>query len=240
MIPFLRTLVFRIGIVVLTFVLLPLLVVSLVLPGVRRNRFLAGWSSFLITWLRWSCGVDYEVEGAENITADNAIILSKHQSSWETFGLQRIFPPQTWVLKQELMRIPIFGWALKAAGAIAIDRTAGKQALMQVIEQGQDRLDRGYWVVVFPEGTRTPPGTRRKYSAGGALLAARTGYPVVPVAHNAGSFWGKRFLITPGTVKVSIGPVIATADRKAGDINAEAEAWIEAKMEEITGIKVEV
>ncbi len=234
MIPFLRTLLFRTGIVVITFALIPLLLISLLMPGLKRNAFLANWSSFMITWLRWTCGVDYVVEGAENIPERNAIILSKHQSSWETFGLQRIFPAQTWVLKQELLRIPIFGWALRAAGAIAIDRSAGKKALMQVITEGKDRLDRGYWVVVFPEGTRTKPGTRGKYNAGGAMLASRTGYPVVPVAHNAGSFWGREWIIRPGTVRVVIGEPMDTADMSAGDINRASEEWIESRMEDLS------
>lgn len=230
---FLRSLVFRVGLVFITFALIPMLLVGLFLPNLKRNDFLALWSGFVVNWLKWTCSVDYMVEGIENITASNAIILSKHQSSWETFGLQAIFPAQTWVLKRELLKIPIFGWALKAAGAIAIDRDAGKAALMQVISEGKDRLEKGYWVVVFPEGTRTAPGSRGKYNAGGAMLASRSGYPVVPVAHNAGSFWGRGFTIRPGMIRVMIGKPILTADRKAGEINAEAEAWIEGRMEEM-------
>ena len=234
MIAFFRTLLFRVGLVIFTFALIPMLLVAMVMTGMRRNGFLALWSRFIVNWLTFSCGVSYAVEGADNITSDNAIILSKHQSSWETSGLQVIFPPQTWVLKRELLKIPIFGWALQAAGAIAIDRDAGKAALMQVISEGKDRLGKGYWVVVFPEGTRTAPGSRGKYNAGGAMLAARSGYPVVPVAHNAGSYWGRGFMIRPGTIRVVVGEPIATADRKAGEINAEVEEWIEARMAEMS------
>ena len=233
MIVIVRTLVFRVGLVVITFALIPMLAVAAAMTGTRRNGFLAHWSRFVVTWLQWTCGVRYTVEGGSNISAANAIILSKHQSSWETFGLQAIFPPQTWVLKRELLKIPIFGWALKAAGAIAIDRDAGKAALMQVISEGKDRLERGYWVVVFPEGTRIAPGARGKYNAGGAMLAVRSGYPVVPVAHNAGSYWGRRFTIRPGTIRVVIGEPISTVERKASELNAEVEAWIEARMEEM-------
>ena len=226
----LRSLVFYIGLGVATIVLMFLLPVSLLQPPLKRNKFLAGWSGFVMKMLYWICGVNHKVVGVENIPADNAIILSKHQSTWETFGLQVIFPAQTWVLKQELLWIPIFGWALKVAGAIPIDRGSGKKALMQVINEGKDRLDRGYWVVVFPEGTRISPREPSKYNAGGAMLAARTGYTVVPVAHNAGSFWGKGFTITPGTVRVVIGEPIDTTEMKAGDITRMVEEWIQGQM----------
>jgi 1-acyl-sn-glycerol-3-phosphate acyltransferase len=230
---FIRTCVFRIGLVVFTFALIPMLVMCLAWTGPRRNGFLSGWSRFILWWLTLTCGLRYQVEGADNIGATNAVILCKHQSSWETFGLQAIFPPQTWVLKRELLRIPIFGWGLKAAGAIAIDRGNAKIALKQVIAQGTDRLERGFWVVVFPEGTRTPPGSRGKYNSGGSFLATRSGYPVVPVAHNAGSFWGSRFSIQPGTIRVVIGEPIATKGRKASEITSMAEDWIEDRMAEL-------
>jgi len=148
--------------------------------------------------------------------------------------LQVVFPPQTWVLKRELLMIPFFGWCLAYAHAIAIDRGSPKKALNQVISQGRDRLDKGIWVVIFPEGTRSKPGTSLKYSAGGAMLASRTGYPVVPVAHNAGYYWSpSRFRLMPGTIKIAVGPTIDSSDRRAGEINAEAEQWIERTMNEI-------
>ncbi len=226
----LRSLVFYIGLGMATIVLMFLLPVSLLQPPLKRNKFLARWSGFVIKMLHWTCGVDHVVEGVGNIPRDNAVILSKHQSTWETFGLQVIFPAQTWVLKQELLWIPIFGWALKVAGAIPIDRGSGKKALMKVIKEGRDRLEKGYWVVVFPEGTRIAPREHSKYNAGGAMLAVRTGYAVVPVAHNAGSYWGRGFTIKPGTVRVVIGEPIDTSDMKAGDINRTVEEWIQEQM----------
>jgi len=228
---FLRSLLFYILLGIEVIFVVPLLLVSLVLPGTKRNQAMAYWSEGIITTLRIVCGVRHEVIGAENIPAENGIILSKHQSAWETFALQFIFPAQVWVLKRELLWIPIFGWGLKVMGAIAIDRKGGKKALVQVIKQGTDRLQRGLWVVIFPEGTRTPPGTRRRFSIGGAMLAARSGFPVVPVAHNAGEFWGsKGFIIKPGTVKVVIGPALPTKGMKAGEINEHVENWIEGQM----------
>jgi 1-acyl-sn-glycerol-3-phosphate acyltransferase len=231
---FLRSLIFYILLGLAVVCLMPLVLVSLLMPPLARNRFLAGWSGFVTRMLTVVCGVGFEVEGAENIPEGNGIVLSKHQSAWETLALQIIFPAQTWVLKRELLWIPIFGWGLQAGGAIAIDRKAGKKALMQVIQEGQDRLDKGLWVVIFPEGTRKMPGEKGKYNPGGAMLAARSGYPVVPVAHNAGSFWnGKRFVIRSGTIRVAVGPAIETAGRKTGEINEETEAWIEARMAEM-------
>ena len=230
-----RTLVFYLALILATFALIPMMVVSLFLHGLARSVFLMRWSAFILYLLRVICGVDHQVVGAENIPDKNCIILCKHQSTWETFALQVIFPAQTWVLKRELLWIPIFGWALALMGAIAIDRKGGKKALMQVIDKGRDRLEKGCWVVVFPEGTRIPPGQKGKYNVGGAMLAARTGYPVVPVAHNAGLFWpGRGFPIKPGTVQLAVGPVLNTTDMKAGDINRYAEDWIEEKMEELT------
>lgn len=229
-----RTLVFYLALGLATFFLIPMVLVSLVFKGPDRSRFLAGWSIFIIRMLRVICGVEYEVIGKENIPAENAIVLCKHQSAWETFGLQAVFPGQIWVLKRELLWIPIFGWALAIAGSIAIDRKSASKALKQVIAKGRDRLDKGYWVVIFPEGTRTRPGEKGKYNVGGAMLAVRTGYPVVPVAHNAGLFWPKSgFPIRPGKVQMVIGPALETSGKKAGEIGAQVEEWIEGKMEEI-------
>lgn len=203
-----------------------------------RFRVLSHWARFNLWWLRRTCGITWRVEGREHLpTTGAAVVLSKHQSTWETLGLQAILPPHTWVLKRELLRIPLFGWGLAVLRAIAIDRKAGRKALQQVVEQGRERLDAGIWVVVFPEGTRTAPGSRQAYNVGGAMLATKTGYPVVPIAHNAGEFWPRAgWLKRPGTITVAIGPAIATAGRKAGEVNAEAEAWIEAKSSEISGL----
>lgn len=231
---FLRSLTFYIGIGVATLFLPLVMLVSLAMPLLPRQRLLARWSGTIVTMLRVLCGVDHRMTGTENIPAGPAIIVSKHQSTWETFALQVIFPAQTWVLKRELLLIPIFGWALALAQAIAIDRGSPKQALNQVISKGRDRLEKGLWVVIFPEGTRIPTGQAGKYNAGGAMLAARTGYPVVPVAHNAGLYWKPgRFRITPGTIAVVIGPVLDPTGSKAGDLNAAIEQWIEGTMHEI-------
>jgi len=201
------------------------------LPPMTRHRLITSWVPIMMWVIRHVLGIRYRVIGAENIPAGPAVVLSKHQSAWETIALQVIFPPLCYVLKRELLRVPFFGWALGRIPGIAIDRSAGKDALTQVVEQGRERLKEGLWVVVFPEGTRVAPGATLRYKPGGAILAKRAGVPVVPVAHNAGEFWRRNaFIKRPGEIVVSIGPVIDVKGAKATDVNEQAEAWIEGEM----------
>ena len=234
MILFIRTLAFYLGLGVIVLMLVPGLVIALFLPQLARNRLFTNLGRTTVDWLRITCDLTHEVTGRENIPDTNGIILCKHQSAWETFALQVVFPEQTWVLKRILMWIPLFGWGLALAGSIAIDRAKGTQALKQVIEKGTDRLKKGLWVVIFPEGTRALPGQSGKYNPGGAMLAARSGYPVVPVAHNARSYWPRGgWPIRPGVITIVVGPVIDPAGLKPGEINKQVAAWIEARMLEI-------
>jgi 1-acyl-sn-glycerol-3-phosphate acyltransferase len=219
----------------------PLMLPTALLPFPVRYRIIRQWARFQVFLMKFLCGLDYRVEGRKHLPENAALIMSKPQSAWETIVFQDIFPQQTWVLKRELMWIPLFGWALALLRPIAIDRNAGRKAIEQVIEQGRERLKSGIWVVVFPEGTRVAPGTRRRYGIGGAVLAAETGYPVVPVAHNAGSFWPRRgFLKRPGTIRVVIGPVIDPYGKSAEEIRQLAEEWIEGTMADLEGRQVEI
>lgn len=203
----------------------------IVLPLRWRYQIITTWGRFNIWTLRWICGVRYRVEGLENLPDSAAIVLSNHQSTWETIAYTFLFPPQIWVLKKSLLRLPFFGWGIAVLKPIAIDRSAGLTAMEQVIEQGRERLDSGFWVVLFPEGTRVAPGEKRRYKMGGATLAAETGYPVVPVAHNAGYFWPRNgFIMKPGEVVVRIGPITETSGLKADVINKQAEAWIREQL----------
>ncbi len=196
-----------------------------------RYRFASGLAYSLMWLLRVICGIRMEVRGAEYIPKQPCIVLCKHQSAWETFSLQTVFPPQVWVLKRELLWLPFFGWGLAMTSPIAIDRSKGKQAMKQLLEQGRDRLASGFCVVIFPEGTRMPYGVRGKYKMGGAMLGASTGAPVVPVAHNAGKFWGRNaFLKRPGTIVMSIGKPIDPTGLTADEINRRAEDWIESEV----------
>ena len=227
----LRSIIFNLGmwVMVIPYTLFTLLLIPMSAP--RRSYIIAGWARFVVRWLRLTCKLDYRVIGRENIPRHPAIILSKHQSAWETIAFQDIFPAQIWVLKRELLWLPFFGWALWALKSIAIDRTAGREALKQLVSQGKDRLQRGLCVVVFPEGTRIAPGARSKYHIGGAWLAAHAKATVVPVAHNAGEFWRRNSLLKhPGTITVSIGAPIEASGMKPDQLNQQVEDWIEAEM----------
>jgi len=198
------------------------------LPRMTRYRIISGWSRLVIFMARAILRIDWRVEGREHLPARPAVILAKHQSAWETMAFQVIFPPQVLVLKRELLWIPFFGWGLALMSPIAINRSRGLAALRAIARRGRERLAQGFWVVVFPEGTRVAPGKQREYHPGGAWLAVASGVPVVPVAHNAGLLWPRNaFLKRPGTVTVRIGPPIEAADRDAKTINALARTWIE-------------
>ncbi|MFN3786457.1 MAG: lysophospholipid acyltransferase family protein [Thiothrix sp.] len=190
------------------------------------------WNRFNLWWLSVTCGVKYQVLGRENIPTSGAfIIMANHQSTWETFALPCIFPQQlSWVLKQELLRIPFFGWGLRLLRPIAIDRSAGKAAVKQISHQGKALLQEGISIVIFPEGTRVGPEETVPFKIGGAILASHSGYPVITVAHNAGKFWRRHSWIKyPGTITVSIGKPFATTNLKADEINQRAQAWIAAE-----------
>jgi 1-acyl-sn-glycerol-3-phosphate acyltransferase len=193
-----------------------------------RYRIISGWSRLVLALARAVLGIDCRVEGRENLPSRPAVILSKHQSAWETIAFQQIFPPQVYVLKRELLWIPFFGWGLALMSPIAIDRSRGTRALRALARRGQKRLDQGFWVVIFPVGRRVTPGVRRAYHLGGAWRAAASGVPIVPVAHNAGRVWPRNaFLKRPGTVTVRIGPPIDSTNRDPKTLNAMAETWIE-------------
>jgi len=204
-------------------------------PVDKRFGFARSWAVMNLWLLRHICKLSYSVEGRENIPDQGVVVLCKHQSTWETMALQIILPSVRWVLKRELLRVPFFGWGLAMMDPIAIDRSAGHKAVAQLVEQGKPMLDDGYWVVVFPEGTRTHPGKKRRYKLGGSILAVETGHPVVPIAHNAGEFWPRHsFLKWPGNITLRIGPVIETSGMTAEQVNARAHDWIEAQMQEIS------
>ncbi len=199
------------------------------------DRWSSRWGRLNLSLQAHICGLRYRVEGLDNLPDGPFIVMAKHQSTWETIGLRGILPShQSWVLKEELTKIPIFGTGLRLAHSIPIDRSAGRRAVLKVVQEGMKRLAEGRIVIIFPEGTRTAPGQRRKYGLGGAILAERSSATVIPIAHNAGVFWRRRGVKKyPGTVEVIIGPPIDSDDKKAADIIAEVEDWIEAKQLEI-------
>lgn len=199
-----------------------------VLPFPRRFGMARAYAASVLRVLKWTCGLDYRIEGAP-LPEGCHVALWKHASSWETIAMMVVFPRQVWVLKRELLWIPVVGFAVRLLHAIAIDRKAGHTAVAQVIEQGKQRLEEGDWVMIFPEGTRMAPGETRRYGVSGTLLASAAGRLLVPVAHNAGFFWPRRGLLKkPGTVRVVIGAPVSPGGRDAREINEEIQAWVEA------------
>lgn len=198
-----------------------------------RYQFMHYWARFCLLWLRWTCGVRYEVHGQENINPEQAgLILARHESAWETLAFQEIFPRQAYVLKRELLKIPFFGWGMALLNPIAIDRGAGRKALNQLVTEGKERLAQGDWVVLFPEGTRMPPGQLGKINIGGAMLAIKAKAPVYLVAHNAGQFWPKNsFIKRPGVVQIHISPVLEVAELSASEVNQQIENWLVTHLE---------
>jgi 1-acyl-sn-glycerol-3-phosphate acyltransferase len=231
---YLRSLLFYLGMFMAVLVFAPLALIILPLPYLWRYRIMTRWGRFVSWWLKQTCNLTYQVEGLENIPQMPAIVLSKHQSAWETIVYQEIFPQQIWLLKRELLWIPLFGWALASLKPIAINRKHLRQSMQKIIQQGKQRLMQGIWIIVYPEGTRVKPGQQQRYGIGGALLAAESGYPIVPVAHNSGKFWlAKGFLKKPGVIQVKIGPIIDPKGKTAKEINAIAQEWIETTVAQL-------
>ena len=208
------------------------------LPRLMRYRIITTWSRLIIGAAWHVCGVRYRVFGLENLPQQPCVILSKHQSAWETLAWQVIFPPQVWVIKREVLWVPFFGWGLAMLSPIAINRNAGARALRQMVKQGRERLDAGFCIVIFPEGTRVAPGERAAYHPGGAFLTVKTKALAVPVAHNAGELWRKNaFLKRPGLITVSVGPAISPEGLSASELNQKVEDWIESEMQRLNTVE---
>ena len=210
----------------------PIVLIGYVIPYRWLSRIGRIWARLCLLSLKWICGLGFRVSGMELLPQGPAIVMCKHQSAWETIALRALLPlEQTWVLKQELTRVPFFGWALAPFEPIAIDRSQARKAVRQLLQEGRKWLDSGRWVIIFPEGTRVSPGERRGYGIGGALLAEKTGRTIVPIAHNAGVFWSRRSILKyPGVIELVIGHPVQTLGRSAVDINREIEDWIETEV----------
>lgn len=228
----LRSIGFALFQLVVTFIYATLVLLAFWLPPLPRHRFIIGWCWLNLVGARSICGIHHRVIGADNIPSGAGvaphIVMSKHSSTWETLALNFLFPPLAFVAKKELLSIPFFGWAFKLASPITIDRKAGKNAMEQITEQGRERFQQGFWIAVYPEGTRIRAGTRARYKTGGARLAIELNVPMVPVAHNAGYLWPKgTFGKRPGTITVSIGPPIRPGVKTLQQLTSEVETWIE-------------
>ena len=230
----LRSLLFYIGQIISTILIAPIGIIAFPLDFKKRYYLITRWAVFNLWWLKICCNVTYEIKGKDNIPGKPCIVMSKHQSAFETLALQQIFIPQVWILKKELLQIPIYGWGLASMQPIAINRDSTIKSFRQIADQGCERLQKGYWVIIFPEGTRVAPNKKKKYLPGGGMLAEKSGAQIVPVAHNAGRLWSRNSMIKkPGLITIKIGPVIESENKSAKEITDEVENWIEKEIGEL-------
>jgi len=219
-------------------VVTPLYAISVLLlawlPPVARYRYITGWCAINLWGARWICGIRNRVIGTENIPSTPLIVACKHSSTWETLYLTRLLPPLAYVAKKELLALPFFGWAFRLASPITIDRDAGQDAMVQISAQGRERFAQGFWIILYPEGTRIPVGKRIRYKTGAARLAIEMRVPILPVAHNAGWLWPKGVMgKRPGTVTLSVGKPIAPGSMTAAELMLAVETWIEGEVQRL-------
>ena len=209
------------------------------MPYRARFTFIISiWTGMVLFWLRLTCGIRCQVHGRENIPSTPCVVFAKHESTWETLFLQSLFAPQATLIKRELLNIPFFGWAFRLLRPIAIDRSSPRGALRHLISAGKERLANDIWVVLFPEGTRMPPGELGRFQPGGAALAAATGQPILVVSHDAGRYWpAHRFSKRPGTVQVCIGKPISTDGKSTKEINSEAQEQMRQLTEQVARLR---
>jgi len=232
MIQTLKSVIFFFFMVVMVLPFTILGIIGLLFSRTTSYRLMSGYS-FCFSWLLDKiCGLKLNVMGKENIPNQPVVYMVKHQSAWETLGLQNILPPNTsWILKRTLLYIPIFGLAVLAAAPIAINRKDRKNALASIIDQGKEKISQGRNIIIFPEGTRTTYGVETQYKLGAAKLAIAAGVPVVPVAHNAGKFWKRRGVKKhPGTINLEIGEAIDTSGLTANELTEKVKGWIESRI----------
>ena len=224
---YIRTILFYLLEALSTIPFLIIAIFALAFKPVTRSWMIAGWAKFVTWWLKITCGLDHKLEGTENIPDEPCVFACAHQSTWETIATQTFLPALAWVLKKELLSIPVFGLGLRATGPIAIDRSDKKNALDQVVEQGIEKFKEGRYVLIFPEGTRAPYGQAGRYKKGAAKLAIAANKPIVPIAHDAGKYWSRdSWWIKPGTIRCIFGPPISVEGKTDLQVTAEVQQWI--------------
>jgi len=227
----LRASAFYVGFFTIILVISCACCVSFVLAPKQLQAVASAGNYLTLSWLRFTCNIDVKVTGSEHIPAGPCVILSNHQSAWESLYLQGLFQPVSFVLKRELLWIPLFGWTLALLRPIAIKRAKPAAAMRQVLKQGKSRLEEGLKVVIYPEGTRMDPGELGKFKSSGAAIAALAGVPILPLSHNAGEHWTLHgFLKYPGTVYLNIGPAIDASNNSARELTETARSWIDSSL----------
>lgn len=229
---FIRSFLFLLGYIFYTLLFGPacLIVCYLAWPWMsfeKRFNFLTSWVDVIMWWLAITCRISFEIKGLENIPAKPCVVIANHQSTWETLYTYKLFKPQATVLKQELLWIPVFGWGLKLLKPIAINRSKKRQALKLLLSEAPKAINKGFWYVAYPEGTRVPVEQYVAFASGSFVIACQGSFNILPVAHNAGFCWpGKRFLKYPGKITLSIGPIISSENKTPRELTLEAETWI--------------
>ena len=230
----LRSILFFLGLFISTVLYAIPCVIVRVLPYKYCFAFVSSWCAFNVFWLRVTCGINYQVSGLENIPENPCVIMSNHQSTWETLTFPGIFPTLTWVIKKELLYIPLFGWGIASVQPIALNRKQGKKAIQQLISDGKEKLAMGRYVLIFPEGTRTPYEDQRPLKVGGFLLAKKSGVPILPVAHDSGRLWPrKKFTKRAGTVNIRIGKPISTDQYSPEKLRDQYSDWLQTTRSEL-------
>lgn len=230
-----RSIIFNLGMWIFTIPFTLFSLLTFPLKPQQRYQFISNWAKLMLRWLKICCHIDYELIGIENIPKKPCVVFCNHQSAWETLALQQILPPQVWVLKRELLWLPFFGWGLALTSPIAIDRSSGKKALLQMHKQGVDRIKKGFFIIIFPEGTRVKVNDNKKYHIGGAWLAKNLRSNILPISHNAGFFWGRNsFLKYPGKITIKIGKPFNIKNMGIEEINQEIKQWIDENVKKIS------
>ena len=240
-ITFIRSLLFNILFALCAMIFGTLVIITAPFGRKVQLYFVDRYSDAVLLSAKYSVGLTFSIEGAENVPTDEAcIVWSKHQSIYECYVLQQYLPRHTWVLKKALLLVPFFGWGLRAIDPVPIDRKGGRSAVEQIMEKGTERLKKGTWIMLFPEGTRMPVGKTRKFGRSGAYLAQKSGRKILPVAHNSGEYWRRGdLLIYPGEVKVVFGKPIDPTGKTVDEITVEAKTWIEQTQRRISPVYAE-
>lgn len=234
MIQILRSALFTVIMTVATCLWVIPCIIARLFPYHICFSIVSSWCTFNVTCARIICGIRYEISGLENIPDQPCVIMSNHQSTWETLAYPSIFPTLTWVIKKELLYVPFFGWGIASTQPIALNRQQGKRALKQLVKDGREKIQLGRYILIFPEGTRIPYGEERPLKAGGFMLAKQAKVNILPVAHDSGRLWPRRgFLKTPGTIHLKIGPIINTHDISSDECRQRYAQWLKTTVHEI-------